>query len=150
MLSAFGVLTVLSSLERDADVLDDYRGLFWRHPGAALVFSAALLSLAGLPLTAGFLGKFYILVAGIEAARWLLVALLVLNSAIALFYYLRLVVTMYAPMHSTADLSTSPSAPSASWLAGIALTALLLVLLWLGIYPTPFLAIIRTAVVSLT
>jgi NADH-quinone oxidoreductase subunit N len=150
VLSAFGVLTVLSSLERDADVLDDYRGLFWRHPGAALVFSAALLSLAGLPLTAGFLGKFYILVAGIEAARWLLVALLVLNSAIALFYYLRLVVTMYAPMHSTANLSTSPSAPSASWLAGMALTALLIVLLWLGIYPTPFLAIIRTAVVSLT
>lgn len=73
VLGAFGVLTVLSGLERDADTLDDYRGLFWRHPGSALVFSAALLSLAGLPLTAGFLGKFYILVAGIEAARWLLV-----------------------------------------------------------------------------
>jgi NADH-quinone oxidoreductase subunit N len=149
-LGAFGVVTVLSSLERDADTLDDYRGLFWHHPGLALVFSVALLSFAGIPLTAGFLGKFYILVAGIESARWLLMAFLVLNSAIGLFYYLRLVVTMYTPRHSTADLSMSPSAPSASWIGGMTLTALTLLLLWLGIYPTPFLAMIRTAVVSLT
>jgi len=88
------------------------------------------------------------LVARIEAARWLLVAFLVLNSAIGLFYYLRLVVTMYMPMRSTDALSMSLSAPSASWPAGMTLTALTLLLLWLGIYPTPLLSIIRTAVVS--
>jgi NADH-quinone oxidoreductase subunit N len=116
----------------------------------SLILCTATRFLMSLLLLFSIFGKFYILVAGIEAARWLLVALLVLNSALALFYYLRLVVTMYAPMHSTAALSRSPSAPSASWLAGIALTALLLFLLWLGLYQRPFLAIIRTAVVSLT
>jgi NADH-quinone oxidoreductase subunit N len=149
-LGAFGVVTVLSGRERDADTLDDYRGLFWRHPGLALVFSAALLSFAGIPLTAGFLGKFYVLVEGIEAARWLLVALLVLSSAIGLFYYLRIVITMFAPVASATHLSTSRSAPSASWAGGLTLTVLTLLLFWLGIYPTPFLAMIRTAVVSLT
>jgi NADH-quinone oxidoreductase subunit N len=149
-LGAFGVVTVLSGRERDADTLDDYRGLFWRHPGLALVFSAALLSFAGIPLTAGFLGKFYVLVEGIEAARWLLVALLVLSSAIGLFYYLRIVVTMFSPIASSTHLSVSRSAPSASWAGGLTLAVLTLLLFWLGIYPTPFLAMIRTAVVSLT
>jgi NADH-quinone oxidoreductase subunit N len=150
VLGAFGVVIVRSGQAGEADAIDDYRGLFWRQPGLALVFSAALLSLAGLPLTAGFLGKFYVLVAGVESARWLLVALLVLSSAIGLFYYLRIVVTMYAPIDSSVTLSISPSAPSASWVGGVTLTALTLLLLWLGIYPTPFLSMIRTAVVSLT
>ena len=109
----------------------------------------ALLSFAGIPLTAGFLGKFYVLVEGIEAARWLLVALLVLSSAIGLFYYLRIVVTMFSPIASSTPLSVSRSAPSASWAGGLTLAVLTLLLFWLGIYPTPFLAMIRTAVVSL-
>ena len=57
-LGAFGVVTLLSERRRDADLLDDYRGLFWRRPALALVFPVMLLSLAGIPLTAGFLGKF--------------------------------------------------------------------------------------------
>jgi NADH-quinone oxidoreductase subunit N len=78
-----------------------------------------------------------------------LVALLVLSSAIGLFYYLRIVVTMFSPIASSTHLSVSRSAPSASWAGGLTLAVLTLLLFWLGIYPTPFLAMIRTAVVSL-
>jgi NADH-quinone oxidoreductase subunit N len=72
-LSAFGVITVPSGQERDADTMYDFRGLFWRRPWLASIFTAALLSLAGIPLTAGFVGKFYVLAAGIGSALWLLV-----------------------------------------------------------------------------
>src|SRR3546814_7313992 len=88
-LGAFGVLTVLSDPVRDAEQLDDYRGLMWQRPRLALVFTAMLISLAGIPLTAGFIGKFYVAAAGIHAGLWLLVILLVVNSVIGLFYYLR-------------------------------------------------------------
>ena len=84
ILAAFGVVTLLSGGDRDAGELEDYRGLFWRRPWLAGVFSAALLSLAGIPLTAGFLGKFYVVAAGASVAAWGLVLVLVLASAIGL------------------------------------------------------------------
>jgi NADH-quinone oxidoreductase subunit N len=94
-LGAFGIVGVLSSSDRDADKVEDYRGLFWRRPWLAMVFTATLLSLAGIPLTAGFIGKFYVLNAGVGSALWLLVITLVVSSVIGLYYYLRLIVTMY-------------------------------------------------------
>src|SRR3546814_660613 len=100
-LGAFGVLTVLSDPVRDAEQLDDYRGLMWQRPRLALVFTAMLISLAGIPLTAGFIGKFYVAAAGIHAGLWLLVILLVVNSVIGLFYYLRLIVIMFQPADKT-------------------------------------------------
>ena len=95
-LAAFGVVSVLSTRDRDADDIDDYRGLAWRRPWTAGVLTAALLSLAGIPLTAGFIGKFVVLAAGIGSALWFLAIVLVVNSAIGLFYYLRVIVAVYA------------------------------------------------------
>ncbi|HWT80900.1 MAG TPA: NADH-quinone oxidoreductase subunit N, partial [Candidatus Methylomirabilis sp.] len=89
MLGAFGVVTVLSTEDRDADIMEDYRGLFWRRPALALTFTAMLLSLAGIPLTAGFVGKFFVLSAAVGSALWIPVFVLVVGSAIGLFYYLR-------------------------------------------------------------
>lgn len=95
-LGAFGVISVLSDNQRDADDLADYRGLFWRRPVLAGIFTVMLLSLAGIPLTAGFLAKFYVVAAGVSGAAWVLVFVLVTSSVIGLFYYLRVLVTMYA------------------------------------------------------
>src|SRR5208337_2962655 len=81
---------------RDADSLEDYRGLAWRRPWLAGVLAVMLLSLAGIPLTAGFIGKFYLLTAGVSSDLWLLVILLVVNSAIGLFYYVRILVALYS------------------------------------------------------
>jgi len=79
-LAAFGIVTVLSGSLCDADDFEDYRGFFWRRPVIAIVFTAALFSLAGIPATVGFLGKFYILAAGAAAAAWPLMIVLVLTS----------------------------------------------------------------------
>jgi NADH-quinone oxidoreductase subunit N len=71
----------------------------------------------------------------------------VLNSAIGLFYYLRLIVTMYAaPVPATPP---NPGVPAWSLASGIVLTTLTLLLVWLGIYPLPFIAMIRLSVASL-
>ncbi len=140
-LGALGVITVLSGEEHDADTPGDYRGLFWRRPWAAAVLTVALLSLAGLPLTAGFVGKFYLVTAGISVALWLPSIVLVVGSAIGLYYYLRIVVAMYLP--PAAEGEVRPVTSRLSTAGGVVLGALLLVLLWLGVYPAPLLAVIQ-------
>jgi NADH-quinone oxidoreductase subunit N len=121
-LGAFAVVTVLSEEHRDADQLDDYRGLFWRRPVLALVFTAMLLSLAGIPLTAGFLGKFYIVAAGAAVGAWALLLVLVVTSVIGLFYYLRIVMVLYQqPAGSDRNHQPVPRRPPAATLVLAAL-----------------------------
>lgn len=98
MLGAFGVVTVLSRPGDDLGDLNGYRGLFWRRPVLASVFTVMLLSLASIPLTAGFIGEFYLVAAGASGSLWALVIILVASSAIGLFYYLRIVLALYSRM----------------------------------------------------
>jgi NADH-quinone oxidoreductase subunit N len=145
ILGAFGVVTVLSSGNRDAENLEDYRGLFWRRPALATVFTVMLLSLAGIPITAGFIGKFYILTAGASSSIWALVIILVITSAIGLFYYLRVIVVLYG------DGSTAPAADySLAPFANVVLGLLTAVLLLFGVFPVPLLNLIRTVITDLT
>jgi NADH-quinone oxidoreductase subunit N len=140
-LSAFGVVTVLSGDERDADTLDAYRGLFWRRPWLAVVLAGSLFSLAGIPLTAGFVAKFYVLVAGVGSALWWLVIILVASSAIGLYYYLRVIVVTYQQPPSQEE--RPMLAASLPLAAGLVLAFLTFLLVWLGLYPTLLLDMIR-------
>jgi NADH-quinone oxidoreductase subunit N len=143
-LAAFGVVTILSEESRQAADIEEYRGLFWRRPWSAAILSAALLSLAGIPLTSGFIGKFYIVAASVGSAQWVLAISLVVGSAIGLYYYLRIIVIMYLEVEvSEAGKLPPRAAPSLSWPAGIALGALSLGLVWLGVYPAPLINIIQ-------
>lgn len=144
-LAAFGVITVLSSGDRDRDRLDDYLGLGRRRPALAGLLTTTLLSLAGIPLTAGFIGKFLVVGAGVGAGRWALALLLVLGSVISIYYYLRVVVAMY--MRTAED--GAPELPAVPPVAGATLAALLLAILWLGVWPGPFLTVVRASVGSL-
>jgi NADH-quinone oxidoreductase subunit N len=147
MLGAFGVVTVLSPTGRDADSIEDYCGLFWRRPGLALIFTTMLLSLAGIPLTAGFIGKFYILAAGTSAGVWTLVLVLIVTSVIGLFYYLRIVVALYATPEPAVASAISPAQPisSVSLSAHGILWILTALLIWFGVYPQLLLELIRSA-----
>jgi NADH-quinone oxidoreductase subunit N len=147
-LGAFGVVTIMSTSERDADNLGDYRGLFWRRPGLAILFSTMLFSLAGIPLTAGFVGKFYIVAAGAAAAIWTLVFVLVITSVFGLFYYLRSIVTLFADVPETTEAGAS-SLQSLSLGGNSLLVVLAVLLVLLGVYPVPLLNWIRTVVTSL-
>jgi NADH-quinone oxidoreductase subunit N len=140
MLAAFGVVAALSGTREEAERLEDYQGLFWRRPWLAAIFSAALLSLSAIPVTGGFVGKFYIVAAGAASSRWALLVVLAVNSAIGLFYYLRIIVAMYStPAQAPAARAPIPLASS------IALASLVAGLLWLGLYPTPIVHLLRAS-----
>jgi NADH-quinone oxidoreductase subunit N len=136
ILGAFGIMTVLSDSRGEAASIDDYRGLFWKRPLIAGAFTTMLLSLAGIPLTAGFLGKFYVIAAGASQSRWMLLFTLVVSSTIGLFYYLRIIVAMYTqpPVPGLESDSDTLSLPV---FAALALAALTGVVFLLGIYPAP-------------
>ena len=141
-LTAFGVVSVLSSRERDAENISDYLGLYRRHPWLALALSASLLSLAGIPLTAGFVGKFYIMAAGVNSHLWTLLVILVLGSGIGLFYYLRVLIAMFTDAEDT----ESNESPALGIFASLAVAASTLVVIWFGLYPEPLLRLIHQVI----
>ncbi len=143
-LIAFGVVTVLSG-RREADELEDYRGLFWRRPWLATTFLGALLSLGGIPLTAGFMGKFYVLMAGVGSALWLLAVILAVNTMISFYYYLRVAFMMFRDAPEGEAAAGRPL-PSLSFMGGAALAVLTLLLVWIGVYPGPLVQTIRSMV----
>ena len=141
-LAAFGAIAVLAAArprageagamaEDEPDDLADYRGLGRRRPWLAAVLAVSLLSLAGIPLTAGFIGKFLIFNAGTSSSLWALILILAANSAIGIYYYLRVIVALYL---APAEDAPAPQ-PRVALSGGIALAALLVALLWLGVAP---------------
>ena len=143
-LVAFGVMTVLShpASGADAEALDAYEGLFWRRPLLATALAAAALSLAGIPLTIGFIAKFYLFAAGAQGGLWTLVWALVIGSAIGVYYYLRIIFTMTKTPATDAPLATQ--GPGA-WEARAVVIALGVAIILLGIYPTPLIDLARAA-----
>ncbi len=152
-LAAFGAIGALSGPEQDLDMIDDYRGLFWKRPGLSMILAAALFSLAGIPLTAGFLAKLTLLWAGIGTNQWVLAITLVVGSAIGIYYYLRVIVAMYRapePEGKTATARLPGTAlPALPLAGGVVLAVLTLLVLWLGIYPTPLLNLLEAVLAPL-
>ncbi len=142
LLAAFGIITLLSSHQKDAEDLDIYKGLFWRSPLQAAVLTVALFSLAGIPLTAGFLAKFFVLSSGVQQHLWLPVIVLVLTSIIGLYYYLRIISTLFSasPSRGVKEKTLHPFFYISTYAA---LVVMMVLLCWLGIFPGVVLGIIR-------
>jgi len=144
-LGAFGVITLMSSpfQGRDADALYEYRGLFWRRPYLTAVLTVMMLSLAGIPLTAGFIGKFYVIASGVESQLWWLLGALIIGSAVGLFYYLRVMVTLYLVepgiRRHDAPINWGQRA------GGVMLLAIAVLAFFLGVYPQPLLELVQQA-----
>jgi NADH-quinone oxidoreductase subunit N len=140
VLGAFGAVTV--SAPRGAERLDfsSWVGLGQRHPAFAGAMTLFLLALAGIPPTAGFMGKFFVFQAAIQAGETGLVVAGVLTTVIAAFFYLRLIVVMWLqePSGDVPGLGLSPAAS-----VGLAMTAAATVAL--GIYPQGLIHLARTA-----
>jgi NADH-quinone oxidoreductase subunit N len=134
-LGAFGIVGLIGrgagEDEPFAHRLQDYAGLGTRRPILAALMSLFLLSLTGIPPTAGFMGKFYIFRAAVGSGQMTLAILGVVFSAISAYYYLRIIVYMYMrePMQETRDSRLSP-AGAAGLLVAAAAT------LYLGLFPT--------------
>ena len=131
-LAAFAVISLLSSDGgEEKQSVTDLTGLFWRRPLLAGILMLSLLSLAGIPLTVGFVGKFYIFTAGIEGSLWVLLGALVLGSAIGIYYYLRIIYVM------TLQENNDAIEHSSSWLGEVVAVFLAVLVVWLGVFPQP-------------
>jgi NADH-quinone oxidoreductase subunit N len=145
-IGTFGVITLCERDGREAVDVADYAGLGRRSPLLALVLSLFLLSLVGIPPLAGFVGKFYVFGSAVRAGYIWLAVIAVLNSAVAAYYYLRVIVYMYMrePEPAAASATYTPS------FAGVLALAISLVgIVLLGVAPAPFVDLAQVAVTPL-
>ena len=143
-LGAFAMVILLCVGEVKGERIDDFTGLAQRSPMAAAAMLILLLSLAGVPPTAGFVGKLYLFGAAIERGYVLLALIAVVNSAISLFYYMKVAVAMYMRDLPPAGLALSPSRP-----LRVVLFVTVVGTLAIGIYPGPFLDLAKSSIAGL-
>ena len=135
-LGAFGLVILLESKGYAGETVSDWAGLSRRSPGAAAAMLIFMLALAGIPPTAGFMGKLYVFAAAVEAGYVKLVVIGVIMSAVSLFYYFRIVVQMYLKEPEGVE----PVVPLRDRWVEAAVAVCVVVTLLIGVYPAPVIA----------
>jgi len=140
-IGAFTIIILLGWKGEENTGIESYAGLAGKHPLIALAMTIFLLSLAGIPPLAGFMGKFYVLSAAVKAQYYWLAVIGVLNSVVAVYYYLRVVMAMYFK-ESTGEYRKADFSPAYSLVIIISLWALF----HMGVFPRDFLLIAQKSV----
>jgi len=148
---SFAIITVMGRTGDKLHSIEDYHGLGRSRPGLALIFTLFLLAQAGVPLTAGFLAKFYVIAAAANSGFYLAAAIAMVTAVIAAYLYLRIVIAMYfdgVDEHGDGPALAGPRVriPAA---AGIAIALAVVGTLWLGIVPGPITRVANDAVAQL-
>ena len=143
-LGAFGIIALLGTRQSANDELRDYAGLWHARPAMAALMTVFLLSLGGLPPTAGFVAKWYVFSAAVSAGYYDLAIVGMLTSVVSVFFYLRVVVMMYMT-----DAVQEPARPLAGPIALSALAISMLAVFYLGILPTRVLELAAASVSSI-
>jgi NADH-quinone oxidoreductase subunit N len=129
-LGAFAVVQLIARAGDRRTEVEDYNGIGFQSPWLAFCLSLFLLSLLGMPLTAGFMGKVMVFRAALDQHYYLLVVIGVLNTAISAYYYLRLIIVMFFRERTTAW--NAPQVPAS---VGVALVITILGVFYLGLFP---------------
>ena len=143
-IGAFGVIALCARAGEEAVEVGDYAGLARRHPVLAATLALFLLSLIGIPPLAGFVSKFYLFGSAVRAGYIWLTVIAVLNSAVAAYYYLRVIVYMYMREPEGASVAVAPSLAG-----GLVLAIALVGIVLLGVAPAPFADLAQAAVAPL-
>jgi NADH-quinone oxidoreductase subunit N len=149
---SFGVVTLVGRKGDSHHALDDYRGLGRTRPGLALVLAIFLFAQAGVPLTSGFFGKFYVISAAVDAGSVGLAVVAMLAAVVAAFLYLRIVASMYMSDDDSSAASADSSASASAGriavprTAGLALTLCVIVTVGVGLWPGFITEVTRDAV----
>jgi NADH-quinone oxidoreductase subunit N len=142
-LGAFGTVGLLSQKEEDLDTIEDYRGLGFQRPWKAALLAVCLFSLAGLPPTAGFMGKFALFQAVLQSNFFILAIIGISAAIVSIYFYLKVIVALYMrPVEAEA------AAPEAGFSGDLACGAVLVFILWLGIVPSGLFELISRIVSS--
>jgi NADH-quinone oxidoreductase subunit N len=143
-LAAFAVIALLGSRERANDELRDYAGLWQTRPALAALMTVCLLSLGGLPPTAGFIAKWYVFTAAVTAGHYGLAVVGVLTSVVSVFFYLRVVVMMYMT-----DRSAGAEPARIGRMGMAALSVAIAAIVYLGILPTRVLDLAAASIATI-
>ena len=138
-LGAFGVVIYMAN-RTGSEEIDDLRGLGWKTPFIAGSMVVFLLSLTGIPPTAGFIGKWLIFVAAIHADYAWLAAVAIINSVISLFYYFRIVKALFLRPEEDAKCEVPRST-----LLALSIVLLALLAIWFGLFPEGGMALAKDA-----
>jgi len=146
----FGAFTIIAMLRKgglEGDEIEDFSGLAKRHPFAALLMMVFMVSLAGIPPTAGFIGKFYVFMSAVQAGLTWLAVLALVFAAISAYFYLRLVMVMYMrePGAVTALSPRFVSSPALSIVLACAIAGVV----FFGLYPDPIVNLATQAALTL-
>lgn len=141
---AYGLMTLGAFSVIEKDQIQDYAGYGFSRPLLGFFITVFMLSLTGIPLTAGFLGKFYILGAALKTKHFVLVVTMILNSVIAAYYYLRVIVTLYMQKEKGDQFSSAVSYPVWGTLFICAGGTI-----WLGVWPSSCIKLIKLSIASL-
>ncbi len=144
---AFAIVAMLRKGSIEGDEIEDFTGLSKRHPLAALLMLVFMVSLAGIPPTAGFVGKLYIFKSAVEAGMTWLAALALIFAAISAYFYLRLVMVMY--MREPSDYSETAPHMVMSPTLSIVLACTVAGVVIFGVYPNPLINFAMQAVLTL-
>jgi NADH-quinone oxidoreductase subunit N len=146
-LGAFAVIAMFRKGGLEGEDIDDYAGLAKRQPVAALMMLVFMVSLAGIPPTAGFLGKFYVFMAAVEAGLSWLAAVALIFAAVSAYYYMRVVMSMYMrePEAGVIDSPRLVTSPALSIVLACAVAGVIL----LGLYPNPVVSLALQSVLML-
>ncbi len=143
---AFAIVAMLRKGGLEGEEIEDFTGLAKRQPVAALLMLIFMISLAGIPPTAGFIGKLYLFMAAVKADLTWLAVVAVLFAAVAAYYYLRVVMVMYMrePQASAGEVPRFATSP----VTAAVLTAALAGVLLFGLYPDPLVSLTSQAVIT--
>ena len=140
-IGAWAVVVALRRRDVIGEHIDEMAGLYFKNPGAAVLMLIFLLSLAGIPPTAGFIAKYYLFAAAIETGHNVLAVIAVLNAAVSVYFYFRIVVAMF--MRDATEKTGLAYSPGLMVALGVAIFFTMLI----GIYPDPFIAMARQAAI---
>ncbi|AEO08526.1 NADH dehydrogenase I chain N [Buchnera aphidicola str. Ak (Acyrthosiphon kondoi)] len=147
-IACFGIINLISNSHKknNANAIHSYQGLFWSQPLLSGLFTLVLLSLAGIPMTLGFIGKFYILSIIMKEHLWIIGFSFLIGTLLGLYCYLRIILNLYLnpPKLLKNDLNISRN-----WFytpSGIVICILGMILLILGIYPNPLISLVKLAI----
>jgi len=147
-IGAFALITVLGGKGEERIHIEDYKGLGYKYPLAAIAMSLFLFSLAGIPPTGGFMGKFYIFSAAVKEGYIGLAIIGVINSVVSVYYYLRVTVAMYMHVPSATKESETPSLIFSPALV-VAIFISAYGVLHLGLFPSSYVAIVKQSFLAL-
>jgi NADH-quinone oxidoreductase subunit N len=146
-LGAFAVIGMLRKGGIEGEEIEDFTGLAKRQPLAAFLMLVFMVSLAGIPPTAGFIGKFYVFMAAVEAGLAWLAALALIFAAVSAYYYMRVVMVMY--MRDPDPSSVAPprlvTSPALSFVLACAVAGVIL----FGLFPNPLVSFALQSVLTL-